>query len=75
MGGKTARAEAASVQFKQKRVYIPRYASWRKDYENQLKAFPDGTYDDLVDETSQVLNYVAGTGPIRVSTVIPGRGA
>ena len=74
MGGKEARANAASVQFKQGRVFLPRHAALLPTYTSQLLKFPADTFDDLVDSTSQALNYVAGTGPMRVSTVHYGRG-
>lgn len=74
MGGKEARANAAAVQFRQGRVMIHRHAPWASEYMNQLLAFPAGTFDDLVDETSQVLNYCAGTGPMTVSTATYGYG-
>ena len=74
LGGKEARANAATVLFHQGRVFLPRHASWRSEYEAQLLAFPSGTFDDLVDETTQALNYVASTGPMTVTTVSYGRG-
>ena len=74
MGGKVARAEAAAVQFRQGREFLPRHAPWLSEYPTQLLAFPSGTFDDLVDETSQVLNYCAGTGPMTVSTATYGYG-
>jgi len=75
LGGKVARAEAASVQFRQGRVHLPRHAPWLAEYVTQLLAFPSGTFDDLVDETTQLLNFVAGTGPMSFSTVSWGHGA
>lgn len=75
MGGKVARAEAAAVQFKQRRVFIHRHAPWRAEYVGQLLEFPSGTFDDLVDETSQVVNFAAGTGPMRFTTVSYGYSA
>jgi len=75
LGGKEARANAATVLFRQGRVFLPRHASWRAEYEAQMLAFPSGTFDDLVDETTQVLNYAAGTGPMKVTTVSYGRGS
>lgn len=75
MGGKVARAEAAAVQFRQGRVFLPRHAPWLAEYVGQLLAFPSGTFDDMVDDTSQALNFCAGTGPMRVTTVVHGRGS
>jgi predicted phage terminase large subunit-like protein len=74
LGGKEARANAATVQFHQGRVFFSRHASWRSEYEGQLLAFPSGTFDDLVDETTQALNYAASTGPMKVATVSYGHG-
>jgi predicted phage terminase large subunit-like protein len=75
LGGKEARANAASVEFKNGRVFFPRHASWLQEYTSQLLKFPADTYDDLVDSTTQALNYVAGTGPMRVTTVSYGYSA
>jgi predicted phage terminase large subunit-like protein len=74
LGGKVARAEAASVQFKQGRILLPRYAPWLQEYIDQLLSFPAGTFDDLVDETTQVINFCASTGPMTVETVTWGHG-
>ena len=75
LGGKVARAEAASVQFRQGRILLPRHAPWLSGYVDQLLQFPAGTFDDLVDETTQAINFCAGTGPMTVSTVSYGHGA
>ena len=74
LGGKVARAEAASVQFKQGRILLPRHAPWLQEYIDQLLSFPAGTFDDLVDETTQAINFCAGTGPMTVETVSYGYG-
>ena len=74
LGGKEARANAASVQFKQGRVFFPRRAAWLPVVTGQLLKFPADSFDDVVDMTTQALNFVAGTGPMRVSTVHYGRG-
>ncbi|MFN5118667.1 MAG: phage terminase large subunit [Cyanobacteriota bacterium] len=75
LGGKVARAEAAAVTLQQGRVFLPRHAPWLSEYMGQLLAFPSGTFDDLVDETTQVINFVAGTGPMTVHAVTWGHGA
>lgn len=75
LGGKEARANAASVEFKNGRVLFPRHAAWIEEYTSQLLKFPADTYDDLVDSTTQALNYVAGTGPMTVTTVAWGHSA
>jgi phage terminase large subunit-like protein len=74
LGGKVARAEAAAVMFRQGRVFLPRHSPWLSEYVGQLLSFPSGTFDDLVDETSQALNFCAGTGPMRVTTATYGHG-
>jgi predicted phage terminase large subunit-like protein len=38
-------------------VYIPRTARWLPDFESELLAFPNGTYSDQVDMTSQYLSW------------------
>jgi hypothetical protein len=42
---------------------------------SQLIRFPGDTYDDLVDSVTQAVNFCAGTGPMRVSTVHYGHGS
>ncbi len=39
-------------------VYLPDSASWLVDYESQLLGFPNITHDDMVDSTSQFLNWI-----------------
>lgn len=68
LGGKAARANAAAPQFEQGRVWLPQGAPWLRTYVDQLLAFPSAAHDDLVDSTTQAINYVAGTGPMKVST-------
>ena len=75
IGGKEARANAASVEFKNGRVIFPRHAPWLPEYTGQLLKFPADDYDDLVDSTTQALNYVAGSGQMTVTTVAWGHSA
>lgn len=74
LGGKEARANAALPWYEQGRVWHPTTAGWLQTYEDQLLGFPGAAHDDMVDSTTQALNYVSGTGPMRVSTVSWGRG-
>jgi predicted phage terminase large subunit-like protein len=74
LGGKEARANAATPWYEQGRVWHPTGAGWLQPYEDQLLGFPGVAHDDMVDATTQALNYVAGTGPMRVSTASWGRG-
>jgi len=69
LGGKVARANAATPQFNQGRVWFPRHHPLTPTLTGQLVKFPGDTYDDLVDSVTQAVNYAAGTGPMRVSTV------
>lgn len=75
LGGKAARANAAAPQFEQGRVWLPQGAPWLADYERQLLAFPSAAHDDLVDSSTQAINYCQGTGPMRVSTAHYGHGS
>lgn len=74
LGGKVARANAASITFKAGRVFFPRWAPWLPAYEKQLLQFPSGSFDDQVDQTTQLINGLEGTGPMSVSTVHFGHG-
>ena len=62
-------------QFTQGRVFFPRHHHLTPTLTAQLLEFPGGTYDDLVDATSQAINFVQGTGPMTVSTVHYGHGS
>lgn len=73
MGGKVPRANAAAVEFKKGRVFFPRWAPWLPKYKKQLLQFPSGAFDDQVDQTSQAICTMTGTGPMKVSTVHHGR--
>lgn len=75
LGGKVARANACTLEFEQGRVFIPRNHPELAAYEKQLLGFPSLDADDMVDSTTQLLNYVCGVGPMRVSTVEWGFGA
>ena len=68
LGGKEARANAAAPWYEQGRVWHPSGAAWLQPYEDQLLGFPGAAHDDMVDATTQALNYVSGTGPMRVTT-------
>jgi predicted phage terminase large subunit-like protein len=75
VGGKTARANAATPEFNQGRVFFPRHHPLTPLLTSQLLKFPGDTYDDQVDALSQAINFMQGTGPMRVSTVHYGHGA
>jgi predicted phage terminase large subunit-like protein len=75
MGGKESRANAASVEFNNGRVFLPRSAPWSNVVKDQLLQFPAAAFVDIVDSTSQVLIYLSSSGPISFSTVSYGYGA
>jgi predicted phage terminase large subunit-like protein len=75
MGSKESRANAASVEFNNGRVFLPRSAPWSNTVVQQLIKFPADTFDDIVDSTSQLLIYLTGHGPITFSTASWGHGA
>lgn len=54
---KETRAYACTSLIEAKRVAIPQSAPWLHDYEQQLLGFPKSTHDDMVDSTSQFLNW------------------
>lgn len=55
---KTARAYAATPSIEAGRVYLPKSAPWLYDYLEEMSAFPNGEHDDMVDTTTQVLNWL-----------------
>ena len=72
--GGTGRANAASVEFNNGRVFLPRAAPWSNVVVQQLLQFPAGSFDDIVDSTSQLLIFLSSSGPMRFSTVSWGHG-
>ena len=69
IGGKIPRANACTLMFERRQVFLPRLHPMLTAYETQHIGFPGMDYDDMVDATSQALNYVAGTGPMEVTSV------
>lgn len=57
-GGKISRAYAAQPFIRTKKLRVYKHMSNYNDYINQLKSFPKGTHDDMVDETTQAINYI-----------------
>lgn len=74
LGGKTSRANAATPQFNQGRVWFPRRHALTATVTSQLVKFPGDTFDDLVDSVTQAVNFVQGNGPMRVTTAHYGHG-
>ena len=45
-------------------VHLPKEAAWLADYLHELTSFPNGKYDDQVDATAQMLDWLkCGSGP------------
>lgn len=58
LGGKVSRARAISAAVESGHVYLPKDAPWLGEYVDQWCAFPNSANDDMVDSTSQALNYM-----------------
>jgi len=56
--GKESRAYAVSFVFEAGNVYFPANCQWVKDVEQELKVFPNGKNDDIVDSISQALRWL-----------------
>jgi predicted phage terminase large subunit-like protein len=55
---KQTRAQAVTPLMESGRVFIPESASWVRDFVEEMAAFPNGIHDDIVDSTTQALNYL-----------------
>jgi predicted phage terminase large subunit-like protein len=55
---KRSRAEAVTPMFESGRVFLPADAPWLNDFADELASFPNGVHDDMVDSTTQALNYL-----------------
>src|SRR4029077_20581024 len=56
-GDKPTRASIQVEKFENGQVFFPREAPWLADFETELLAFPNGSYDDQVDALIQGLAY------------------
>ncbi|MBS0236253.1 MAG: phage terminase large subunit [Proteobacteria bacterium] len=54
-GSKEARLLRASVHIESGRVHYPVYATWLKDYEEELLRYPYIKHDDQIDSTTQFI--------------------
>lgn len=68
-GDKVVRAYAVTPLIEAGRVYLPEGAPWLYDYVEELSAFPAGQFDDQVDSTTQVLNFL-NARPIETETIV-----
>lgn len=55
---KKSRAYTCIDQFEAGRIFIPNSAPWLEDYLDQMKKFPNCSHDDMVDSTSQMINWI-----------------
>ena len=55
---KLARAQAVTPLVEAGRVFLPESPPWLSDFLDELAAFPSGVHDDIVDSTTQALNYL-----------------
>jgi predicted phage terminase large subunit-like protein len=63
---KITRFARVTTLFEGGKIYLPKQAAWLADYEAELLGFPNITHDDMVDSTSQFLNWArqrGGFGP------------
>jgi predicted phage terminase large subunit-like protein len=58
INSKYDRFVAVTAMFEAEKIYLPKYANWLGDYENEILNFPNLRHDDQVDSTSQFLNYM-----------------
>lgn len=58
--GKVRRFDAVTPMWEAGEVLLPKTALWLPDYEDEVLGFPDGTFSDQVDMTSQYLNWARG---------------
>lgn len=63
-GGKVARAQAVSPQVESGNVYLPHpaIAPWVESFIDECGSFPNGKFDDQVDQMTQALNRLRGLG-------------
>jgi len=57
---KEARLHSVSPLFHAGNVFIPRQATWAREFEEELCAFPFVSHDDQVDACTQALNHLRG---------------
>jgi predicted phage terminase large subunit-like protein len=55
---KQTRAQAVTPLMEAGKVFLPQSAPWVSDFVEEMASFPNGVHDDVVDATTQVLNYL-----------------
>jgi len=66
---KQTRAQAVTPLIEAGKVFLPQSASWVNDFVEEMAYFPNGIHDDVVDATTQALNYLR-VKPLRPSIVL-----
>lgn len=70
---KSFRFDSVTPMFEGGEVYLPEQAPWLEAYEEEVLAFPNGSYSDQVDETSQYLSWARRKRPNRKTRVVGSR--
>jgi predicted phage terminase large subunit-like protein len=55
---KQTRAQAVTPIMEAGKIFLPESAPWVSGYIEEMACFPNGNYDDVVDATTQALNYL-----------------
>jgi predicted phage terminase large subunit-like protein len=55
---KQTRAQAITPMIEAGKIFLPESAPWVSDFIEEMACFPNGMYDDVVDATTQALNYL-----------------
>jgi predicted phage terminase large subunit-like protein len=66
---KQTRAQAVTPLIQAGKVFLPQSASWVNDYIEEMAGFPNGVHDDVVDATTQALNYLRVKPPLSTITL------
>ena len=66
---KQTRAQAVTPLIEAGKVFLPQSAPWVSDFVEEMASFPNGVHDDVVDATTQALNYLR-VKPVRWAIVL-----
>ena len=55
---KQTRAQAVTPLIEAGKIFLPQSAPWVSDFVEEMACFPNGVHDDVVDATTQALNYL-----------------
>ena len=66
---KYTRALDASPSIAAGLVYLPMEAKWRKDFDTEIAAFPDGSHDDQVDPMVDAVVDICGKGSYTLDNI------